>query len=624
MRKTLLAFMMLSAFAATAQTMKVNVGNVTYAIPASQAGDMFFEGSTGLTIGNKTYSLSEVTSICVDDSAIDDNTVTVNYEGASAHVMIAGNIAHQIEAKVSGAHVALLQAADVSDEITYTLSGSSDNGSLYMDGSLKASFVLNGLSLTNPDSAAINIRDGKRINVQLSDGTVNTLVDGSNGSQKACFMVKGHTEFKGGGSLRISGNTKHGFWGKEYVELKKTVGTITIDKAVGDGMNINQYLEMKGGSIVVSNVGDEGIQVSKTDDDTDERNGHVILTNGTLDITVTAAAAKGLKCDSLMTITDGTYKITTSGGVMYDSDDKDYKGSSCLKSDYSIVINGGTLTLTSTGQGGKAISSDGTLVVNGGNITAKASGSNYGSSSSGGGFGPGGGGSGRWGSGGSSSSSNHKYAKCIKSDGNMVISGGYIDAYSASHEGIESKGTLTISGGTVYVKASDDAINSAGDMTISGGSVYAYSTSNDGLDSNGNMNIQGGVVMAFGAGGAETGIDIDEKHSMSITGGSVFGIGGRIDGSFSGCTQSYGYTSQSVSCSSGGYFVLSDSSSKRLFAVKVPASYSGVVLVSSPSMSKDSSYSIGSSTSVSGTEENGFIASPTASQVSNTRNITAR
>ena len=73
--------MMLSAFAATAQTMKVNVGNVTYAIPASQAGDMFFEGSTGLTIGNKTYSLSEVTSICVDDSAIDDNTVTVNYEG---------------------------------------------------------------------------------------------------------------------------------------------------------------------------------------------------------------------------------------------------------------------------------------------------------------------------------------------------------------------------------------------------------------------------------------------------------------------------------------------------------------------------------------------------------------
>ena len=138
------------------------------------------------------------------------------------------------------------------------------------------------------------------------------------------------------------------------------------------------------------------------------------------------------------------------------------------------------------------------------------------------------------------------------------------------------------------------------------------------------MTIKGGVAIAFGGNGAEAGIDTDEQHSLTITGGQLFGIGGRTDTRFSSCTQSYGYSSSSARCtSSTGYFVLSEGST-RIFAVKVPTSYSGIVLVSSPSMKKGSSYTVGMSTSVSGTETNGFIENPSTSSVTNTVSITGR
>ena len=75
----------------------------------------------------------------------------------------------------------------------------------------------------------------------------------------------------------------------------------------------------------------------------------------------------------------------------------------------------------------------------------------------------------------------------MKADGDITIKGGTMNIYSKNHEGLESKGTITISDGQVYVQASDDAINAASHITVSGGYVCGYSTGNDGLDSNGNM-----------------------------------------------------------------------------------------------------------------------------------------
>ena len=368
MKKLLTAALMATAIGVQAQTVNVNQGSVTYAIPAAEAGQMPFGNATTLTIGERTYTLNDITNITIDDTKVDNNTVKVTYSGETAHVVIAGNIAPYVEATVKGAHVALIQDYEYEgDEITYELSGSSANGSFWMDGKLKASFLLNGLTLHNPDSAAINIRDGKRISLELAEGTANSISDGEGGDWKACLMVKGHTELKGGGSLTIEGNTGHAFWGKEYIEVKKTFGTLNITKAIGDGINVNQYFEMKGGTISISGVGDDGIQLSyDTDDDgnivdEDENTGEASLKGGSLTINTTGAGSKGIKTEGRFLMTGGELNVTQQGAVDASGTDLDYCAGVRAKGD--IAIQGGQLTVNSTANGGRGLNADGAITI---------------------------------------------------------------------------------------------------------------------------------------------------------------------------------------------------------------------------------------------------------------------
>ncbi|MCD7714412.1 MAG: carbohydrate-binding domain-containing protein [Prevotella sp.] len=392
MKRALPFFLLLIAAGATAQTLNVNTGQVTYAYPADELGDVTVAG-TELTIAGTTYAVADISSMAVDTVAVADNAVSVVYNDDAATVVIAGNLAGIVSAAVDGAHVTLLQG-DASDEITYTLSGSSSDGSLYMDGSLKATFVLAGVTLSNPDSAAINIQDGKRIAIELADGTTSTLTDGLTGTDdgsdghKACLYVQGHTEFSGAGELVVNGNVKHGITSHEYCLLKKSVGAITINSA-NDGFHIDQYFEQKGGEITVNSKGD-GIDVSATDDKTDENNGQIIISGGTLTSTVSGETSYAMKCDSTFTMSDGTVKLLATGdggralnvngsasisggyiegvtmGGIYDEDGPDEKKPHAMAVDEDVTFTGGEIYFASMSNKGFKI--DGTFLINGGTI----------------------------------------------------------------------------------------------------------------------------------------------------------------------------------------------------------------------------------------------------------------
>ena len=449
-----------------------------------------------------------------------DNNVVVTWSGTSATVELAANLDGVVKGEIRGGNVTLLADASLEEEVTYTLTGSSTNGSLYMDGSYKATFLLSGLHLVSTDSAAVNIRDGKRIGICVADGTSNSLADKSGGSHKACLMVKGHAEFAGSGLLAIKGNTGHAFWSKEYCQLKKSfTGTINVTSAVTDGFNVNQYFEMNGGTVNISGVGDDGITVSyETDDDgnvetDDENTGEVIIQGGTLAITTTATGSKGMKSEGNMTI----------------GEDK------------------------------------GTTVV-----TITNSGSSTGAGSQGG----------PWGGPQSSSttSSSSSSAKGIKAEGTLTISAGTVSVTSASHEAIESKGAMTVSGGTVYAQGSDDAINAGGDLTISGGYVCAYSTGNDGIDANGNCYVQGGTVFAIGATSPEVAIDAntEARCQLYVQGGTLVALGGLEQGASLSQT-----CYQSSSWSRNTWYALYNGSNVAL-VFKTPASAGTPLVVSTP------------------------------------------
>lgn len=584
---------------AGAQTLNVRVGSVTYQFPSAQTGEMNYTDGQTLSVQGKIFNLSEIDEMTVDETEVTDNAVSICYDGTAATVSVAGNVAQYVEAIVSGAHVSIVQSLAASsedveepEEITYILSGQTTDGEFSLTGSYKCTLSLAGLSLTNPSGAAINIANGKRIKISAKKNTENTLTDGTGGSQTGCIYSKGQIHLQGNGTLNVVGKTKHAIKSGDYIAIKNL--TLNITGAVADGISCNEYFLMESGSVSISGVGDDGIQcdldgttsTGETTDHEDEDSGNIYIEGGTLKVAATATASKGIKATGVLNINENseatTVTITNSGGADT-SDETDISSSACLKSDKAIVIAGGTLTLTNTGQGGRAINSDGTLTISGGTINAQAQGSNYGSSGGGGGPGGGGrpGGGGGW-PGGGGSSSPHKYAKGVKADGNITISGGTLNVYSKNHEGMESKGTITVSGGEVYAEASDDAINAASHLTISGGRVCGYSTGNDGLDSNGNMYIKGGLVYGICKGSPEVALDANTEggYKLYLTGGTLIAIGGIEKGS--SLTQS---CYQASSWTKNNWYALTVGD--ETVAFKTPASGgSGIVVsgASKPSM----------------------------------------
>lgn len=573
------------------------MGSVTYQFPASQTGEMTYANGETVTIMGKTFSLADITAMTVDDSKVSDGTIGVSYDGSTASVTVAGNVAQYVTPTVSGAHVSIAQSDDLAEEITYTLSGTSTDGEFYMSGSYKATIELSGLTLTNAtpvySGAAVHIQNGKRIKVKIVTGTTNTLSDASTGSQKGCLYIKGHAEFAQKGTLNVVGNVKHGIKTGEYMTLKNA--TINVTSAVGDGINCAEYFLMESGTINISGTQDDGIQcdidgdasTGETTDHEDEDSGNIYISGGTINITVTADAAKGIKGEGDMKISGGDITVKTTGGGVWDSTKVKTKASACLGADGNMTISGGTLNLTSTGAGGKGINGDGTFTATGGTIIIKTSGNAVVASSSG------------TLSTVSSSQQLDRYdsdykssPKGIKIDGAIVISDNaviFVTTTGAGGEGIESKTSIDITGGQVTVNASDDAINAsynddtkslsnAGDLTISGGYVYACSTGNDGIDANGNVYIKGGVIYAIGTTSPEVAIDAnsEEQKKLYVTGGTIIAIGGLENGAQ--LTQS---CYQASSWSKNTWYAMTVGS--ETFVFKTPSSGGNTLVVSGAS-----------------------------------------
>ena len=543
----------------TAQTLNVQVGQVKYQFPAEQAGEMTYAEGTTLDIMNKVFTLADVETMYVDESVVKDNTVAVVYNGQTAAITVAGNVAQYLTITTTGAHVNIEQSSDLAEEITYTLSGSSDDGECYISGSYKATVELNGLTLTNKtpvkSGAAVHIQNSKRIKVKVMDGTTNTLVDCASGSQKGAFYVKGHPEFSKSGVLNVVGNLKHAIKSGEYIELKEA--TLNVTSAQGDGINCAQYFLMKSGNVNINNVTDDGIQcdiedtevgsTGETEDHEDEDSGNIYLEGGQITINTAGIAAKGVKSEGDLVVKGGTINITTTGNGKWDEEDVKTKAAACLGSDAKVVISGGTLTLTSTGAGGKGINCDAAFELSGGEVTIVTKGALYyhnGTTEN----------TNYTGNTDNVNSDYYSSSKGVKADGAITISGGKISVATAGRnaEGIESKTSILISDGEVTVNSYDDGINVGGDgsdLIISGGYVYSRAMNNDGIDGNGNVYVKGGLVYAIGANSPEVAIDAnsEEQKKLYVQGGTLIAVGGLESGAqISGgtCKQTTSFTSE--------------------------------------------------------------------------------
>lgn len=395
-------FLAVSAFflSATlaAQTLHVYRGAVEVAIPAVQVGTVHGGSTETMTIAGVTYKLAEVDSMTVDNAVVQPATVHVRYDGATARVLISGDVAPYLTASVTGGDVILTADSLFSTEVAYELSGQG-TGSFTHYGRFKSTVRFNGLNLTSTNGAAVDIQNGKRINVLLVDGTQNVLVDGAGGMQKACFYVDGHAEFSGAGVLTLFGNTHHAYASNEYTELQDDfTGTINVKGAVGDGMHVEQYYMQRGGNVNISGCQGDGLDVSVKKNPLDTLNGQTLIAAGSISIELGAADdVKGLKSDSLITISGGSINITGAGdgqkgirstndliinagsgaapaiairltGTTYHKGQLDESKTRGIKVNRNFRMEGGVVQVTTTGDKAKPCVVDGTYYYRGGSI----------------------------------------------------------------------------------------------------------------------------------------------------------------------------------------------------------------------------------------------------------------
>lgn len=349
-------------------------------------------GGASFTAAGTTYSTSQVDSITIVKH------ITVTFSGNTASVDMGNAGTADVTYTANGANVVMTNTNE-KEEMEVELKGTSNSGSFTYYGTYKCKIHLNGLSLTSTTGAALDIQDGKRIDLILTDGTDNTLVDAAGGEQKAALYCKGHMEVSGTGNLTVTGNNRHAIATNEYMLIKKNTGTITVPKAVSDAMHIEQYFQMNGGTVNLSGMGGDGIQAELKNNPDEELNGQILIKGGSINIDVTADDTKGIKSDDLITVSGGTFvinakgagskgisagtnmiineddaattmTIAATGGVYEDPETDDTSKCMGIKVTKDLTISAGTITITNTGRKSKGIKVDGTYYAKGGTVTA--------------------------------------------------------------------------------------------------------------------------------------------------------------------------------------------------------------------------------------------------------------
>ena len=385
---------------------------------------------------------------------------------------------------------------------TYVFSGDCDNGSITVKkGVTGVTIVLNGLTLTNDDSAAITLNKTAEASLIAAAGTTNTVADtaGSNDENAAVKVKSGAALAIGGtGTLTVDGNAKNGIKGAADAVI--TVAEVKLNiNAVNDGLSCDDELNITGGTLSIT-AGGDAVKASPDTGDTENPDttslGNVTISGGTLTLN---AAEDGIQADGDLTISGGTFDVTANGGhtTALTDDSASCKG---FKAGKTLTVTGGTVNVDSADD---ALHAGTDVTISGGTLTL-ATGDDG-----------------------------------VHADNDLVIGTKGASSTStprinitASYEGLEGT-TVNVYSGDIDVAASDDGVNAASSqlgersdkyaINIAGGDLYIDAGS-DGLDSNNDISMTGGKVEVYGA-DAMMDAAIDYDGTFTLSGGTLFGAG---------------------------------------------------------------------------------------------------
>lgn len=353
----------------------------------------------------------------------------------------------------------------------YVLSGTLTDGTIVVDAGDddKVQLVLDGVSITAVDYAAIYAKNADKVFVTLAEGAENSLtvsgdyVQTDDNNVDAVIFAKCDLTLGGTGSLTVKDTTGHGIVSKD--DLVVTGGTYTID-GQDHCLNGKDSVRIADGTFNLS-CDEDGIHAGNDD----QQDGYVYIEGGDINISVGDDA---IHADGLLIITGGDIDVSKScEGV----------------EGYKILVTGGDIDVISSDDG------------------FNAAGGSSGSGDNHDGFG------GDPGMGGVDMDAD--------SDAYILITGGTINI-NADGDGIDSNGCIGITGGSVYVLGPSDNGNGAMDYgicaAITGGEIVAVGGSGM-AQGFGDESKQGSALVNFDewvdAGETITLTDSDGKEVLS-------------------------------------------------------------------------------------------------------------
>ncbi|MCK4025373.1 carbohydrate-binding domain-containing protein [Streptococcus iners] len=260
---------------------------------------------------------------------------------------------------------------------TYILTGSTTAG-VTVETDANVRIVLAGAEISSSDTAAINVIQADNVELEIKDGTSNTVKDTSNHSDtniEGAIHVEADLTITGNGNLTVEANFQDGIVSTD--DMVVNAGNIKVT-AVDDGIRGKESMTVNGGVIDVT-AGGDGI---KSTNDTDTTKGYTTITGGAITV---KAGDDAIKAETALTIDGGTItvpesaeamegtNITINGGTLdvYGSDDA-INAASTISSDIFIKVTGGDLKVAVGSGDTDAFDANGDIYVSGGTIDVTA------------------------------------------------------------------------------------------------------------------------------------------------------------------------------------------------------------------------------------------------------------
>ena len=492
----------------------------------------------------------------------------------------------------------------ICDEGSYLIRGELRDGMVIVDAGEddKPQLILQNVDIHSTSSAPIYVRQADKVFITVEQNTENSLSCGEGYSAidenniDGVIFSKADLCLNGTGSLTLASPAGHGIVTKDELTL---AGGIGLDiSCAGQGLSANDNICIENAKLSI-NAGKDGM---KAENDENSTLGYIYILNGSYDIT---CAGDGISAGAALSIAGGSYHILAGGGSENgekktsdnwghmgggpggpggpggrggfndsqenSSDTEDSTSIKGIKSAGTLTVSGGSFIIDSADD---AVHSNGDLILKGGEFTIETGEDGF-----------------------------HADNSLTVADGRILIHESYegLEGLSiqifggeilltATDDGLNAAGGADQSGyggmrgGDRFAGGSADS-----NIRICGGIVDIHA-SGDGIDSNGTLEISGGSTIVCCPTTGDTAV-LDYEISGSITGGTFIGTGAyQMAQSISSSEQ--GVIAVSVGNQAAQTEISLTDAEGNTVLTHVPNQDFAIVVLSSPEIIKSETYTI--------------------------------